>query len=99
MSIFKSLKATWSSMTTVEKVGTVLNYMAIIGGACIGSDIAYDHINRCSTKVGKACVFVAGVGIGGYIGDQAGQKVEETVKAIAELNEMRKQAKAEKEAK
>ena len=94
MSILKTLGAQWSAMSTAEKVKFVLGLMVQTGSAVIGGDIAARSAAG-KKPLTRACVAVAGIGLGAAIGEAANKPIEETVDLTAEFIKMRKEQKEE----
>ena len=97
MGMLKRIKAGWTAMTTAEKVKMILRLICAGGTGCVCGDIAAQHMPGKS-KLEQFEIFVAGVGVGGYLGNKAGEYLGDAVDAVMELNEIRKECKAEKEA-
>lgn len=98
MSILRNIKAGWKVMTPVEKFKLVIDFVAKCGCSIMAGDIAATHVAG-RNFVENAAITVGAVGLGWAAGDAASKAIDEFVDDCVFLNEMRKQNKAEKEAK
>lgn len=89
MRLWNALVANWKTMSTAEKVKTVLHGLVMIGGGVIGNGIG-DTFSAGSKPVAKACAKVTGFALGGVIADAAAKNLDETVDTFDQLIKARK---------
>ena len=99
MGILKAVKIGWQALTPAEKVKKVLDLICGIGTSTVTGTVAGTWIreNPEASVATKACVFVGGVGLGGYLGEKAGEYCGEFVDACVGLHNARKELKDVKE--
>lgn len=96
MSVFSRMKATWQAMSTADKIKKVLGIMAEFGCGMMASDLA-SRSSIGKGKLGRACAFVGGCGLGMAAGEVSKKAIYETVDAFSGLSDEVKKAKAQKE--
>lgn len=92
MSIIRAMQAEWKTMTTAEKVKTVLDLVVDLGCSVIAGDITSRAI-KGKSKVLKICGTIGGSALGAAAGRVACKEVDEFVDGVDAMMKMRKQAK------
>ena len=92
MSILTSLQAEWKTKTTAEKIKTIVDAMIQVGAASIAGDIV-KRTASAKKPIGRACVTLAGAGIGMALGDVACKPIDEIIDTADKLISQGKQAK------
>lgn len=92
MSIIRAMQAEWKTMTTAEKVKTVLDLVVDLGCSVIAGDITARAV-KGKSKAQMVCGIVAGSALGAAAGRVACKEVDEFVDAVDAAMKMRNKAK------
>lgn len=89
MSIIKAIKTGWKAKTPVEKFKFVMNLVCSLGTGAICGDTAR-RLMPGHNKIEQVAMSVAAFGVGGYLGDKAGDYIGETTDAVVTLYHIHK---------
>lgn len=92
MSIIRAMQAEWKTMTTAEKVKTVLDLVVDLGCSVIAGDITARAV-KGKSKALAVCGTIAGSALGAAAGRVASREVDEFVDAVDAAMKMRNKAK------
>lgn len=92
MSIIRAMQAEWKTMTTAEKVKTVLDLVVDFGCSVIAGDITARAV-KGKSKVVTVCGIIGGSALGAAAGRVASREVDEFVDAVDAMMKMRNKAK------
>lgn len=84
MRVINALLAKWNTMTTADKVKTVLHGIIMIGGGAIGNGIG-DKFAAGRNKLESACVRVTGWALGSAVAEIAADSADEFVDQVNDL--------------
>lgn len=75
MGIFKALKDSWKAKTTVEKIGTIIDIITMIGSGAIGGSLG-KTLSAGQKPIGRLCTQITCSGLGIAAGNAANKALK-----------------------